>query len=96
MKISDINILKEKYWYIFPITDYVNKYKETNEYKLKLDKLRKKEKKNKLKKTNSNDNLNKNKIVTKKSEDIIKKKEYDNDNEIFNLLDEIIKKNKKD
>ena len=96
MKINDIKKIKEKFWYVFPITEYVNKYKETNEYKIKLEKFRKKEKKMKLKKLNSNENLNKIKTITKKSDDIVKKKEYDNDNEIFNLLDEIIKKNKKD
>ena len=50
MKINNINNLQNDYWYLFPITDYINNYKETNEYKNKLNKFRKKEKKNKTKK----------------------------------------------
>ena len=97
MKLYDIKNVKEKYWYIFPITDYINNYKNTTEYKIKYSKLIKKEKKERNGKKNKKEKkANLSQIIDLKNDKLIEKDPTDNDNEIFNLLDEIIKKNKKD
>ena len=92
----------DKYWYIFPLEDYINNYKKSREYlqkkkhelyiqKIKDEELLKnKEDKKEYKKEYKKEDKKEDKP---KKRDLINFKNDDND--IFNLLDEIIKRNKK-